>query len=110
MLNKQLHALESTLAQAEAGVVFLAPGGSTSSGTTEFSRQLDLSIVKIRTQTEISRKEIKKAIGTVILEMELSESQYSIEGKDELSRMHTLRFRGAGRLAENRANKFLRFR
>ena len=104
---KQLHVLESTLAKAEAGVAFSAPGGSTSSGTTEFNRQLDLSIVKIRTQTEISRKEIKKAIGTVILEMELSESQYSIEGKDELSRMHTLRFRGAGGLAENRAKKFL---
>jgi hypothetical protein len=81
--------------------------GTSSLGKTEFERLLDHSIIKIRAQTEVSRKEVKQAITVVLAEMELSESQYVFDGKDELAKLHTLRFRGAGGLAGNRAKKLL---
>ena len=72
----------------------------------KFDRQLDKAVVKLRAQTEISRKELRHIVQPLLLEMDATEAQIAWDGP-ELSKIHTFKFRGEARQAELRAQKFL---
>ena len=72
----------------------------------KFDRQLDKAMVKLRAQTEISRREIRHIVQPLLLEMDTTEAQIVWDGP-ELAKVHSFKFRGEARQAELRAQKFL---
>ena len=101
VIRDQIKQLEEALAVAESGptrMPVLVDG---------YARSLDASVVKLRCSEKISKMAAVEGIEEVLREMGAKPEWTAWESKDDIGKLHILRFTGIDGCAEKRTTKFL---